>query len=82
VVQQETCLEGGRNSTREVHRSPDGEVLVEHWTVHGGAHGWSGGSCKGSFADERGPDASTRMLKFFSEHPLRVGAVPGASIEA
>lgn len=60
---------GSRSATRHVHRAPNGQVLAEHWVVHGGTHAWSGGSAKGSYTDSRGPDASAEMLRFFFEHP-------------
>jgi len=56
---------GGRCFTRHVHREPTGEVLAEHWIVHGAGHAWSGGDLRGSHADERGPNASAEMLRFF-----------------
>jgi len=62
---------GGRDATRSLHRTVDGNVVAEHWVVHGASHAWSGGSNCGSFADARGPDASAEMLRFFSEHPRR-----------
>ena len=43
--------------------------LVEAWTVAELAHAWSGGSSAGTFADERGPNATAEMLRFFREHP-------------
>jgi len=61
----------GRGYTRRVHRSPEGEVLAEHWLVHGSGHAWSGGSGQGSFTDPGGPDATEQMLRFFLQHPRR-----------
>lgn len=69
---------GGRDATRSLHRTPEGEVVAEHWVVHGASHAWSGGSNAGSFADVDGPDASAEMLRFFSEHPRRPAMASGA----
>jgi poly(hydroxyalkanoate) depolymerase family esterase len=65
--------DGGRNYTRHVHRSREGEVLAEHWVVHGSGHAWSGGSRQGSYTDPAGPDATHQLLRFFREHPRRSG---------
>ena len=65
---------GKRRSTRHVHRDARGNVLAEHWVVHGAPHAWSGGSARGSYTDARGPDASAEMLRFFLEHPCRPSA--------
>lgn len=62
---------GGRGYTRRVHRSPAGDVLAEHWVVHGSGHAWSGGSREGSFTDPSGPDATGEMLRFFLQHAHR-----------
>ncbi len=62
---------GGRSYTHRVHRSAQGEVLAEHWVVHGSGHAWSGGSLQGTYTDPAGPDATQQMLRFFLEHPRR-----------
>jgi poly(hydroxyalkanoate) depolymerase family esterase len=62
---------GGHSYTRRVHRTAAGEVIAEHWVVHGAPHAWSGGSAKGSYTDPRGPDATGEMVRFFMEHPHR-----------
>ncbi|MES2563499.1 MAG: PHB depolymerase family esterase [Pseudomonadota bacterium] len=60
---------GGRTYTRTTHVNDGGKSIMEHWVVHGAGHAWSGGSARGSFADEKGPDASREMLRFFLQHP-------------
>jgi poly(hydroxyalkanoate) depolymerase family esterase len=59
---------GGHRYSHRVCRDTDGRVVAEEWTVHGGAHGWFGGSPVGSYIDADGPDASAEMLRFFFEH--------------
>ena len=56
----------GHPFTRTLYRDDAGRVVAEHWLVHGGAHGWSGGSREGSYVDPDGPDATREMLRFFS----------------
>ncbi len=59
---------GGHAWSREAWRDEAGRTCIEHWTVHGGRHAWSGGNARGSYTDPRGPDASAAMLRFFLEH--------------
>jgi poly(3-hydroxybutyrate) depolymerase len=69
VSKLEGVSEGGRRFSRTVHANAAGQGQVEHWTVHGGGHAWSGGQASGSFTDRSGPDASAEMLRFFMALP-------------
>jgi poly(hydroxyalkanoate) depolymerase family esterase len=60
---------GGLSYTFATHRGERGRAMVEHWTVHGLGHAWSGGGRSGSYTDPKGPDASAEMARFFLEHP-------------
>ncbi len=60
---------GERDATCAIHRTARRRILVEHWTVHGAGHAWSGGTSNGSHTDPNGPDASREMVRFFHEHP-------------
>lgn len=62
----------GRDSTKRVYTNAQGQVIAEYWEVHGAGHAWAGGSPKGSYTDQSGPDATQEMLRFFFEHPLAV----------
>ncbi len=55
--------------TRECHMA-GGVCVVEEWLVPELGHAWSGGSREGTYTDERGPDATREMLRFFREHPM------------
>ncbi|QOY96463.1 PHB depolymerase family esterase [Massilia sp. UMI-21] len=55
----------GHAYTRTVHHHDDGSVHAEHWLIHGAGHAWSGGNARGSYTDDKGPDASREMMRFF-----------------
>ena len=57
---------GGLRFTREClgRRPTGGGCEVETLIVDGLGHAWSGGSRAGTFADERGPDATAEILRF------------------
>jgi poly(hydroxyalkanoate) depolymerase family esterase len=68
LVELQEVVPAAANSrayTSTVYASRDGRPLVEHWDLKGGTHAWSGGSSRGSFTDEKGPNASAEMIRFF-----------------
>ena len=66
---RETGSAGGRNYSRTLIADSRGIPQLEHWTVEGLGHAWSGGNPDGSFADRHGPEASREMVRFFLSHP-------------
>ena len=60
----------GHSYTRSILRDAKGRELLEEWVIHGGGHAWSGGSSSGSFTDQKGPDATKEMVRFFLQHTL------------
>lgn len=59
---------GGHAYTQSLYHDAQGQVVLEHWCIHGAGHAWSGGSPAGSFTDAKGPDASAALLHFFLRH--------------
>lgn len=59
---------GGIRFTCVSEKDQGGRTVLEHWTLHGCGHAWSGGSTEGSYTDPRGPDASREMIRFFLQH--------------
>lgn len=56
-----------RHSTRHIYRNAGGDIVAEHWEIHGAGHAWAGGTARGSYTDQDGPDATAEMLRFFFE---------------
>jgi poly(hydroxyalkanoate) depolymerase family esterase len=55
----------GGHAFTQTRYARDGDVLLEEWIVHGGAHAWFGGTPGCSYTDSLGPDASAEMVRFF-----------------
>lgn len=55
----------GRECTITVYRDSMMRPCIEQWVLHGAGHAWSGGCSNGSYIDERGPDASAEIVRFF-----------------
>lgn len=65
---------GGLSYSSKTYFERGCDPVIEHWTVYGGAHGWSGGNRRGSFTQPSGPDASQAMLAFLLSHSLKQAA--------
>ena len=59
-------IANGHSYTQTTHQNAEGQVVAEHWLIHGAAHAWSGGSQRGSYTDAKGPDATREMMRFFT----------------
>ncbi len=69
--QEQSMSSDGQRYTRTwvVDPAAPGQVVAEHWLLHGAGHAWSGGDARGSHASARGVDASAEMLRFFLANP-------------
>lgn len=64
-TKQQGRSSGGLSYTRKIVSDSWGRPQLEHWTIDGLGHAWSGGRPDGSFTDLAGPDASREMVRFF-----------------
>ena len=64
LVEYGRCADG-TSYTRTTRRDSKGRTIGETWLIEGAGHAWSGGSPLGSYATNKGPDASREMLRFF-----------------
>ncbi len=61
----------GRRFSRRTTQNSAGHITMEHWIIAGLGHAWSGGDSAGSYTDPKGPDASTEMVRFFLDLPVK-----------
>eukprot|EP01113_Clastostelium_recurvatum_P030517 TRINITY_DN3714_c0_g2_i5.p1 TRINITY_DN3714_c0_g2~~TRINITY_DN3714_c0_g2_i5.p1 ORF type:complete len:338 (-),score=61.34 TRINITY_DN3714_c0_g2_i5:893-1882(-) len=58
---------GGRAYTLHSYaRTDDAHVLMKYLIVTGMGHAWSGGNPAGTYTDNKGPDASSMAVQFFT----------------
>lgn len=58
----------GRTYTQFIYEDSQGNTVMEKYIVNQMGHAWSGGLAGGSYTDPKGPDASSLMWEFFSNH--------------
>lgn len=70
----ETTRDGmasGRRFQQSVSMTVEGAPQLEDWRIEGLGHAWSGGQPGGSFTDQKGPDASAEMVRFFYDTQIK-----------
>jgi poly(hydroxyalkanoate) depolymerase family esterase len=78
-TQEQGTSSDGRRFTRTcvVDPAAPGNVVAEHWLLHGAGHAWSGGDARGSHTSAHGVNASAEMLRFFLANPGEGASAPG-----
>ncbi len=69
-VKTEGRSSGGIHFVKTVEADTNGRPMLEHWTLLGMGHAWSGGNKSGSYTEPRGVDASREIMRFFLQHSL------------
>ncbi|MGP6157175.1 MAG: PHB depolymerase family esterase [Vulcanimicrobiaceae bacterium] len=82
VSVHEGKVTGGHAYSWTRYSDASGRSMLEQWIIHGAGHAWSGGSPSGSFTDQRGPDASREMVRFFLAQANCQSATPAVSSDA
>ena len=59
---------GGRCFTQAMTTTSAGTCMLEHCSIDGLGHTWSGGQPAGTFTDAKGPDANAEMVRFFFDN--------------
>jgi poly(hydroxyalkanoate) depolymerase family esterase len=79
-TQEQGASSDGRRHTRTcvVDSAAAGNVVAEHWLLHGAGHAWSGGDARGSHTSAHGVNASAEMLRFFLANPREGASAPAA----
>ena len=69
---REVASSPGARSYSQIDLKRDDRIVIRGMRIHGLAHAWSGGDAALPFNDEKGPDASAAIWKFF-ERQVRQG---------
>ena len=67
IQRTESGTVAGRSFEKRITLGANSQSSVEHWTIDGLGHAWSGGNSAGSYTDPGGPNASAAMVRFFLE---------------
>lgn len=62
--EQRTTTQDGRRVVVTFGRNESGKPC-ELWMAEGAGHAWFGGSAEGTYTDQRGPNASAEIMRFF-----------------